>query len=45
MKKFIYKNKKTGKKIHSDKKLNSDELELIRVFGNTKMPDNKIIKK
>jgi len=45
MKKFIYKNKNTGKKIHSDKILKSKDLELIRVFGNTKMPDNKIIKK
>ena len=45
MKKFVYKNKITGKKIHSDKKLNDENLELIRVFGNTKMPGNKIIKK
>jgi len=45
MKKFVYKNKTTGKKIYSDKKLNKKDLVLIRVFGNTKMPGSKIIKK
>lgn len=45
MKKFVYKNKKTGKKIYSNEKIDNKELELVRVFGNTKMPDSKIIKK
>lgn len=45
MKKYIYKHKTTGQKIYSDFKLDREDLELVREMRNTKMANDKIIKK
>ncbi|MFW6173527.1 MAG: hypothetical protein ACOC5T_07275 [Elusimicrobiota bacterium] len=43
MYKYVYKNKKTGKRVYSNKKLRNKDLELVRSVRNTKQ--KKIIKK
>lgn len=41
MKRYIYKNPKTGQKIYSDYKIHSEDLELVREVRNTKQSYRK----
>ena len=45
MVKYIYKNKKTGKKIYTDIKQTDKDLILVREIRNMAMKSNSIIKK
>jgi len=45
MYKYIYKHKKTGKKIYSNRPLDDDDLELISERKNTKMGSGDILEK
>jgi hypothetical protein len=45
MHKYVYKNKKTGAKVYSDKPLCDPHLELVREFRDGKIKSNKVIKK
>ena len=45
MNKYVYRNKKTGAKVYSDKPLNDPSLELVREFRDGKIKSNKVIKK
>jgi len=43
--KYIYKNKKTGKKIYSNIKQDNKELLLVRAISNVVLKNSKIVKK
>lgn len=45
MNKYVYKNKKTGAKVYSEKPLNKPGLELVREFRDGKIKSNRVIKK
>jgi hypothetical protein len=45
MNKYIYKSKKTGAKVYSDKPLKDPDLKLVREFRDGKIKTNKVIKK
>jgi hypothetical protein len=45
MKKYIYKNKKTGKKIYSDKLLDDNNLVLVSQLKDIKMKSGEVITK
>lgn len=44
-KKYIYKNKITGKKVYSDVPLNDPDLILVKAVRDTKMKGNEIVQK
>ena len=45
MHKYVYKHKKTGAKVYSEKPLSDPNLELVREFRDGKIKSNKVIKK
>ena len=43
--KYVYKNKKTGKLIHTNKRLDESKWELVRVIKDGMMKSNQVTKK